>query len=126
MDRRSQVYGPGVDGGQNTFAEAFPELTWDKNLFVGYGEGRARAATERNSYPPGSLFEPKQIGNGEYGDADWTAVGLADYAGGDYRLVRASRYKGLGTDGKDLGVDMGALGAALNQAPRPAGSSRAK
>ena len=120
------LYGPGVDGGQNTFAEAFPELTWDKNLFVGYGEGRARSAMERNTHPSGPLFEPKQTGNGAYGDADWTAVGFADYAGGDYRLTRASRYKGLGTDGKDLGVDMHSLGAALNQAPRPAGSSRAK
>ncbi len=103
------LYGAGIDGGQNSFAEAFPELTWDKNLFVGYGEGRAEWAMKRNAYPPGSLFEPKQTGNGAYGDADWPAVGFADYAGGDYRLAPASKYKGLGTDGKDLGVDMDAL-----------------
>jgi hypothetical protein len=39
-----------------------------------------------------------------------------DYAGGDYHLAPASKYKALGTDGKDLGVDMGALNAALKMA----------
>ena len=107
------LYGPGIDGGQNTFAEAFPELTWDKNLFVGYGEGRAQSAMKRNTYPAGSLFEPKQPGDGGYGDANWPAVGFADYAGGDYRLTRTSKYKGLGTDGKDLGADMDGLGKAV-------------
>jgi hypothetical protein len=107
------LYGPGIDGGQNTFAEAFPELTWDKNLFVGYGEGRAQSAMKRNTYPAASLFEPKQTGDGGYGDANWPAVGFADYAGGDYRLTRTSKYKGLGTDGKDLGADMDGLGKAV-------------
>ena len=111
------LYGPGIDGGKNTFAEAFPGLIWDKNLFVGYGEGRARSAKERNTYPRGSLFEPAQTGSGAYGDADWPAVGFADYAGGDYRLTPTSRYKEAGTDGKDMGVDMDALGAALNKTP---------
>jgi len=111
------LYGPAVDGGQNTFAEAFPELTWDKNLFVGYGEGRALSAMERKACPPGSLFEPKQTGDGAYGDADWAAVGFADYAGGDYRLTPASKYKGLGTDGKDLGVDMDALQRRTERSP---------
>ena len=65
------LYGPGIDGGQNTFTEAFPELTWDKNLFVGYGEGRAQPAMKRNSFSEGPLFEPKQTSDGRYGDADW-------------------------------------------------------
>lgn len=107
------LYGPGVDGGQNTFAEAFPELTWDKNLFVGYGEGRAQSAMTNKAYPAGSLFEPKQTASGASGDADWPAVGFADYPGGNYRLAPKSKYKGLGTDGKDLGVDMDALGAVI-------------
>ena len=41
-------------------------------------------------------------------------MGFADYAGGDYRLTRASKYKGLGTDGKDLGVDMDTLNKAID------------
>jgi len=111
------LYGPGVDGGQNRFAEAFPGMIWDKNLLVGYGEGRARSAMNGKTYPAGTLFEPRQTASGAYGDADWPAVGFADYGKGDYRLTPASKYKGLGTDGKDLGVDVDALGAALK--PRP-------
>jgi hypothetical protein len=94
------LYGAGVDGGQNSLAEAFPGMTWDKNLFVGYGEGRARSVINNKAYPAGSLFEPKQMGSGGSGDADWLAVGFADYARGDFRLSAASKYKGLGTDGK--------------------------
>lgn len=108
------LYGPGIDGGQNTFAEAFPELTWDKNLFVGYGEGRAQSAMKRNTYPAGSLFEPIQTSDGGYGDADWPAVGFDDYTGGKYRLTRTSKYKGFGTDSKDLGVDMDSLIKAID------------
>jgi hypothetical protein len=106
------LYGAGIDGGKNTFAEAFPGLTWDKNLFVGFGEGRAQAAMEHRAYPPGSLFEPRRTGDGAQGDADWPSVGFLDLEGGDYRLARASKYMGLGTDGKDLGADIDALNAA--------------
>ena len=112
------LYGAGVDGGQNSLAEAFPGMTWDKNLFVGYGEGRARSVMNNKAYPAGSLFEPKQMGSGGSGDADWPAVGFADDARGDFRLSAASKYKGLGTDGKDLGADMDALSAALKGATR--------
>ncbi len=111
------LYGPVIDGGQNTFAEAFPELTWDKNLFVGYGEGRAQAAAKKKAYPAGSLFEPRQTGSGGRGDADWPAVGFVDGAGGDFRLAPGSKYKGLATDAKDLGADVDALRAALEKAP---------
>lgn len=111
------LYGPGIDGGKNTFAEAFPDLTWYENLFVGYGEGRARSAMQRNTCPPGSLFEPQQTGSGAYGDADWPAVGFVDFAGGDYRLTPTSKYQGIGTDGKGLGVDMDSLNAVLNEIP---------
>ena len=107
------LYGPVVDGGQNPWDEAFPGLTWEKNLFVGYGEGRAAMVQGSKSFPKGSLFEPRQAGDGGAGDADWGAVGFADYAGGDYRLGATSKYKALGTDGKDLGVDMEALEQAL-------------
>jgi len=110
------LYGAGVDGGQNSLAEAFPELTWDKNLFVGYGEGRAQTAMDRQSFPAGSLFEPKRTADGGSGDADWPAVGFADYAGGNYRLRETSKYRGFGTDGKDLGADQDSLQSALNKA----------
>jgi hypothetical protein len=41
------LYGPGIDGGQNTFAEAFPELTWDKNLPVRAQTNRQRCVRRR-------------------------------------------------------------------------------
>ena len=110
------LYGQAIDGGQNTFAEAFPELTWDKNLFVGYGEGRAQWAAKNDKLPRGSIFEGKQTGDGKAGDADWPAVGFTDFAQGDYRLAPTSKYRALGTDGKDLGADMDALDAALQLA----------
>ena len=111
------LYGPTIDGGQNSFAEAFPELTWDKNLFVGYGEGRAQATARDRAYPVGSLFEPRQTGSGGRGDADWPAVGFVDHAGGDFRLAPGSEYKRLTADGKDLGADIDAVHAALRKAP---------
>jgi hypothetical protein len=113
------LYGPCVDGGQNTFAEAFPGLIWERNLFVGYGEGRAAVALNNRDFPQGSLFEARQTADGGAGDADWPAVGFADQAQGDYRLAPASRYRALGTDGNDLGADMDALAAALRLARAP-------
>ena len=109
------IYGPVIDGGQNTFAEAFPGLTWEQNLFVGYGEGRAAMAPNNASFPPGSLFEAEKTADGGAGDADWSAVGFVDYAGGIYRLTEASKYRGLGTDGEDIGVDMDALEEVLSR-----------
>jgi len=117
------LYGVGVDGGQNTLAEAFPDMTWDKNLLVGYGEGRAQSVMNNKAYPAGSLFEPRQTDGDRVssrdGDADWPAVGFTDYAAGDYRLTAASKYKGRGTDGRDLGADIDALNAALTAGPKP-------
>jgi hypothetical protein len=36
-----------------------------------------------------------------------------DWKRGNYRLAAASRYKGRGTDGRDIGCDIDALEAAL-------------
>jgi len=109
------LYGPVIDGGQNTFGEAFPGLTWEQNLLVGYGEGRAAAVLNNAAFPSGSLVEAAKTGDGGSGDADWPAVGFLDYAGGDYRLTEDSRYRGLATDGADLGADMDALEEALSR-----------
>ena len=95
-----------------SFSEAFPGMTWEANLFVGYGEGRARSAMDRKAYPAGCLFESRRTGDGGYGDADWSAVGFVDYAAGTYRLAPGSAYRRRGTDAKDLGADMDAIDAA--------------
>ena len=107
------LYGPAVDGGQNTFAEAFPELTWDKNLFVGYGEGRAQSAmAEKQPIRPARSSSPSRRATVAYARRRLAGRGLRRLRQGDYRLAPASKYRRLGTDGKDLGVDMDSLNAA--------------
>ena len=48
-------------------------------------------------------------------EADWPAVGFVDFAGGNYRLSDASKYKAAGTDGKPLGADIDAIEAAIKK-----------
>lgn len=55
-------YGVGIDGGQNTFAEAFPSSSVAKNLLVGHGEGRAEHLLKNRPLGDGFLFEPKHVG----------------------------------------------------------------
>jgi Bacterial Ig-like domain (group 2) len=50
------------------------------------------------SYPSGNFF-PSAVAN----------VGLADYAGGNYRLLNTSPYTKKGTDGRDPGADIDAV-----------------
>ena len=109
-------YGPAVDGGQNSFAEAFPGGIFAKNLLVGHGEGRAEPAMKNKNFPAGFLFEPKHVGSSPKDDADWAAVGFVNFAKGDYRLTEASKYRAMGTDGKDLGADINAIESAMKKA----------
>jgi hypothetical protein len=44
-------------------------------------------------------------------------VKFVNRAVGDYRLAASSRYKGKGTDGKDVGCDFDALAAAVGPLP---------
>ena len=43
-------------------------------------------------------------------------VGFVNRAGGNYRLTAASRYRRVGTDGRDPGVDLDALTTAVHGA----------
>lgn len=54
------------------------------------------------SWPSGNYFPP-----------DTTAVGFADYNGGDYHLMSTSPYKNAASDGKDLGADIDAVSQAI-------------
>ncbi|HYF48276.1 MAG TPA: fibronectin type III domain-containing protein [Planctomycetota bacterium] len=54
-----------------------------------------------------------------YYPASWSAVGFVDLANRNYRLASTSPYKGLGTDGKDLGCDIDAINAAINGTVTP-------
>ena len=84
-------YGPGVDGGQNTFDEAFPGAIIEKNLVVGHGEGRAEhAAKAKKKFPRPVSFSRRSMSAAARGT---TPVGGAvtrslKSAGGDYRLSR--------------------------------------
>ena len=109
-------YGPGVDGGQNSFAEAFPGATWGNNLLVGWGEGRAEHQRKNTNFPPGFLFETNKIDSGASKEADWAAVGFVDFSGGNYRLTAASKYKAAGTDGKPLGADIDVIEEVVKKA----------
>lgn len=75
----------------------FPSSLFLRNVLVG---GNAA------NYPPGDFPDT-------FFPAELDQVGFVDYAGGDYRLAPTSPYRGLGTDGMDIGVDMTALEAAL-------------
>jgi hypothetical protein len=91
------VGGPGTYGHPDqTLATYFPGCVFTRNVLVG---GGAFAA----DYPPQNYFP-----------ATMTDVGFVDFAGGNYRLAPSSPYKNLGTDGKDIGVDIDALEAATS------------
>ena len=85
-------------GGTNTFgnpsktlATYFPNVLFVDNVLIG------GAADE---YPPNNFF-PSTVQD----------VGFVDFAGGDYRLTTTSPYKSAGTDGKDIGANMGVFQA---------------
>lgn len=104
LDYRQRVDGDGGPGG-----------IIEKNLLVGHGEGRAEHALKNRRLADGFLLEPKHVGTSPDDDADWPAVGFANFAGGDYRLSAASKYRDVGTDGKALGADVDAIEAAVKK-----------
>ena len=97
------MIGTGTGPGSPTLERYFPRGVIEKNVMVG---ARGGQYPERNFFP-GS---PK-------------GVGFVDPARGDYRLAADSRYKKAGTDGKDPGVDMDELAAALSADDRRAAAS---
>jgi hypothetical protein len=92
------VFGSGQRSGLSSLTHYFPAFLFAKNVLVG----------ERYApiYPADNFFPPS-----------FAAVGFVDQAGGDYRLANTSPYKGAGTDGKDPGVDVDALDAAMAEPP---------
>lgn len=86
------VMGPGTAPGNQTFRTFFPNGTYLSNVFAG-----SNAAV----YPGGNYY-PSGL----------NAVGFMNFAAGDLRLSTASSYKNAGIDGKDVGADIVAIGAA--------------
>jgi hypothetical protein len=62
------------------------------------------------SYDPPEMYPAGNFFPGSASSVDF--VNYSDGNGGDYRLQSQSRFKKAGTDGKDLGADIGAIEAA--------------
>jgi hypothetical protein len=63
-----------------------------------------------------SAFSPSLWPTGNFFPATSAAVQFVNYNGGnggDYQLQSSSPYRGLGTDGKDLGADIGAINSDI-------------
>ncbi|MBI2116980.1 MAG: hypothetical protein HYT85_18135 [candidate division NC10 bacterium] len=96
------LYGVGGDGTfgnpKLTLSTYFPGAVVEKNVIAG---GNAA------QYPPENFFP-----------ASLHHVGFLNRAGGDYRLADSSPFRGVGTDGGDVGVDFRAFSPAMAAALR--------
>ena len=96
-------YGVGGDGTfgnpQLTLATFFPNAVFVGNALVG---------AAASSYPAGNFFP-----------SSFAAVGFVDQTRGDYHLSATSPYRNAGTDGRDVGVDVDALIAAMHNTAAP-------
>ncbi|HKE56776.1 MAG TPA: hypothetical protein VKB46_08745 [Pyrinomonadaceae bacterium] len=98
---QSGAYGPTCDNNPpNTIASCFPSYATSHNVIV---DTRNERNPPLSSVISGSNFYP----------VSRNAVGFVDPAKGNYQLSPSSPYKGKASDGKDPGVDMAALLAAL-------------
>ncbi|MBI3652057.1 MAG: hypothetical protein HY231_13635 [Acidobacteria bacterium] len=97
------IIGDGTGTGQATLDKYFTDLTFKKNVLVG---------GQPSKYPAKNFF-PAQL----------SEVGFINAAEGNFELALLSLFRGLGTDGKDIGCDVNLLKAALNlRSRKPAGS----
>jgi hypothetical protein len=94
-------------GGGSTNCAAFNKPLMTVNAcFSPYSFASNAVIASPSAYPP-SLWP-----SGNFFPANTATVQFVNYNsgnGGDYHLQPSSPYKGLGTDGKDLGADVNAL-----------------
>lgn len=93
------VFGSGKGIGLSTLTHYFPGFVFTRNVIVG---------NQHASQYPADNFNPPSL----------AAVGFMDHGRGNYRLANSSPYRKAGTDGKDIGVDLDLLTAAVAPAPR--------
>ena len=96
-------------GGPKNCAYHDQPLTTFNACFKPYSFARNAVVGSSSSYPP-TLWP-----SANFFPASASAVQFVNYHsgnGGDYHLQRSSRYKGAGTDGKDLGADVDAIHSA--------------
>jgi hypothetical protein len=97
------VIGDSMGPGTATLNAYFPSAEFTKNVVIG---------ANASSYPANNFFP-----------ASGASVGFTNPGAGDYRLTSTSPYKNAATDGKDVGVDMNAINAAMDgsgSSPAPA------
>jgi hypothetical protein len=85
--------GDNTSPGNGTIAYYFPNSTILNGVFAGAPASR---------YPTGNFYP-----------ASMADVGFTDLTGDNYKLASTSMYRLAGSDGKDVGVDIDALIAAL-------------
>jgi hypothetical protein len=93
------IIGADQPPGQRSIAAYFPDGAVRRNVMAG---GAAAL------YPPDNFF-PRSLAE----------VGFVDLFGGNYALASASPYRRAGTDGKDLGADLGVVARAARGEARP-------
>jgi len=94
------------------------------NEFGVKGDGRGTGADTIDFYFPGSVFRKNVMVGGlstlypsdNFFPPSFDQVVFVNRAGGNFRLAPTSPFKNAGTDGKDIGVDLDALNAALGGA----------
>lgn len=96
-------FGDAVGEGTAALDNFFTNWVFTNNAIIG---GSSRA------YPTSNYF-PENV----------ETVGFVNYSSGNYRLADASPYKGVGTDGQDIGADVDALEAASNASNSGGGGS---
>jgi hypothetical protein len=89
------VHGGDSSSGYGTLNDYFPGWDFRGNLIAG---------ANPNAYPMATNYYPPLLDD----------AGFVNRAAGDYRLAATSPYKNQGTDGKDIGCDIGALNAATS------------
>jgi hypothetical protein len=92
------INGPACPEGAS--CNCFPDGLLRGNLIADNANVGAEERIEKK-YPSGNLFV-----------SSYESIGFMDYAHGNWQLATGSRYRGKATDGKDPGVDFGALEAS--------------
>ena len=99
----------GIKGDSTGIGKATLE-TYTVNYYVTANVIAGASTTLANGYTAGNYFPSVTAWQAEF----------VDYPGGDYHLLETSAYRYAGTDGRDLGVDLAALDAALGRLRAPA------
>jgi hypothetical protein len=112
-----------VYGGTPSAPETIPGFRYTNNLsrhnaYGIFGSGLTYGIVTINAYFPDSVVERNLLAGGPAARYPGNFVSpsfesqFVDLGAADYHLVAGSPFRGAGTDGKDLGADLSAFGAA--------------